>query len=144
MSKYNRDTNTTKTIEMHQRITKCCAVPSCGKIQSLHWLPCDPNIRKACMNFIFNEVPNHVSKFSNHVSLFSSFYCDSFFLNSFLNKSQLIKNKRCADCIGPNSNVATHVWVIKFLPCFHHCFLIRDQTLAQTCMAEVFKTILHV
>ncbi len=38
------------------------AVPSCGKTQSLHCFPSDPNIRKEWMNFSFNEVPDRVSK----------------------------------------------------------------------------------
>ncbi len=32
------------------------------KLWSLHRLPSNPNIRKEWMNFIFNEVPDHVSK----------------------------------------------------------------------------------
>ncbi len=49
-------------INMAQKTTICCSLPSCGKTQSLHHLSSDPNIRKVRMNFIFNEVPDNVSK----------------------------------------------------------------------------------
>ncbi len=40
---------------------RCCAVQSCEKC-SLHCILSDPNVRKERMNFIFNEVPDNVSK----------------------------------------------------------------------------------
>lgn len=49
-------------IKMAQKKTKRCKVPICGKTQSLYRLPSDPNIMKEWMNFIFNQVPDHVSK----------------------------------------------------------------------------------
>uniref|UniRef100_A0A673KGT1 THAP-type domain-containing protein n=1 Tax=Sinocyclocheilus rhinocerous TaxID=307959 RepID=A0A673KGT1_9TELE len=53
-----------------------CAVPSCGKKQSLHCLPSDPNIRKEWMNLIFNEDPDLVGK--NLVLCSRHFTTDSF------------------------------------------------------------------
>uniref|UniRef100_A0A673HYX9 THAP-type domain-containing protein n=1 Tax=Sinocyclocheilus rhinocerous TaxID=307959 RepID=A0A673HYX9_9TELE len=47
---------------MAPKTTKCCAVPNCGKTQSFHRLPSDPNIMKEWMKFIFNEDPDRVSK----------------------------------------------------------------------------------
>ncbi len=44
--------------------------------QSLHCLPSDPNIRKEWMNFIFNEVPDRISK--NLVLCSLHFTADSF------------------------------------------------------------------
>ncbi len=38
------------------------------KKQSLHCFPSDPNVRKEWINFIFKEVPDHISK---NVVLFS-------------------------------------------------------------------------
>ncbi len=43
------------------KTTRCCAVQSCEK-RSLHCILSDPNVRKERMNFIFNEVPDNVSK----------------------------------------------------------------------------------
>ncbi len=44
--------------------------------QCLHCLPSDPNVRKEWMNYIFNEVPDCVSKNSVFCSL--HFTADSF------------------------------------------------------------------
>ncbi len=49
--------------------------------QSLHRIPSDPNIRKEWMNFIFNEVSDHVSK--NLILCFLNFA-----MNLFTNKAQ--------------------------------------------------------
>ncbi len=49
-----------------------CTVPSCGKSQSSHRLPSDPNIWKKWINFIFNEVPLSIH----------------FIVDSFTNKAQ--------------------------------------------------------
>lgn len=66
---------------MPPRITRRCAVPSCGKTQSLHGLPSDPNLRKQWVNFIFNEVPDRIIK--------SLFVCSLHFTtDSFTNKTQ--------------------------------------------------------
>ncbi len=56
-------------------------MPNCGKTQSLHCLPSDPNVRKEWMNFIFNEVPDRVSK----NSVLCSFH---FTADLFTNKTQ--------------------------------------------------------
>jgi len=70
-----------KTTEMPLRISRRCAVLSCGKAQSLHGLPRDPNISKAWINFIFNEVPDRVNK--------TLFVCSLHFTaDSFINKPQ--------------------------------------------------------
>ncbi len=61
---------------MAQKTTRCCAVPSCGKIQCLHCLSSDPNIRKEWMNFIFKEVPDGICK--NLVLCSLHFTADSF------------------------------------------------------------------
>ncbi len=51
------------TIMMAPKTTRCCTVPSCGKNSFfLHCLPFDLNVRKEWINFIFNEVPDRVSK----------------------------------------------------------------------------------
>jgi len=60
-------------------ITRHFAVPSYGKTQFLHFLPCDPNIKKAWMNFIINEVPVCIRK-----TLICSLH---FTADSFLNKT---------------------------------------------------------
>ncbi|XP_056315543.1 transcription factor Sp3 isoform X2 [Danio aesculapii] len=66
---------------MPPRITRRCAVPSCGRTQSLHGLPSDPNLRKHWVNFIFNEVPDRLIK--------SLFVCSLHFTtDSFTNKTQ--------------------------------------------------------
>ncbi len=51
------------------------------KKQYLHCLPSDPNVRKEWMNFIFNEVPDHVRKNSVLCSL-------HFTVDLFTNKAQ--------------------------------------------------------
>lgn len=79
---------------MTLKTTRRCAVPSCGKTQSLHCLPPDPNIRKEWMNFILN-VPVHVSK---NLAQFDTGF------------SERLKRKDDAvggDYIGSDSNVAT-------------------------------------
>uniref|UniRef100_A0A673GND3 THAP-type domain-containing protein n=1 Tax=Sinocyclocheilus rhinocerous TaxID=307959 RepID=A0A673GND3_9TELE len=59
----------------------------CGKTQSLHCLPSDPNIRKEWMNFIFNAVPDRVSK--NMVLCSLHFTADS-----LTNKAQFDSSER--------------------------------------------------
>ncbi len=54
----------------------------CTKLQSLHCLSSDPNVKKEWMNFIFYEDPDHVNKNSVLCSL-------HFTENSFTNKAQL-------------------------------------------------------
>uniref|UniRef100_A0A8C1PVL2 THAP-type domain-containing protein n=1 Tax=Cyprinus carpio TaxID=7962 RepID=A0A8C1PVL2_CYPCA len=68
-------------IKMAPKTTRCCSVPSCGKTQSLHCLPSDPNIRKEWMNFIFNVDPDSISKNLVLCSL-------HFTVDSVTNKSQ--------------------------------------------------------
>ncbi|XP_067220664.1 uncharacterized protein [Chanodichthys erythropterus] len=67
---------------MPLRTTKYCAVPGCGKTQSLHKLPLDSNIRNVWLNFIFNEVPADVGKTLRVCSLHFAADC-------FLNKTQV-------------------------------------------------------
>lgn len=84
-----RDANSYKTIEMPLRITRRFEVQSCGKtvFALLGYF------KKAWMNFIFNEVPDCVSK--------TMFICSlNFTSNMFLNKTvwhrlfRETKNKR--------------------------------------------------
>ncbi len=53
---------TYQTIKITPNTKRSCAVSICGKTQHLHRLPSDLNVRKEWMNFIFNEVSDHVSK----------------------------------------------------------------------------------
>jgi len=48
------DYSSNKTIEMPLRITRRFEVASCGKTHSLQYQPCDPNIKKTWIHFIFN------------------------------------------------------------------------------------------
>uniref|UniRef100_A0A671QGZ6 THAP-type domain-containing protein n=1 Tax=Sinocyclocheilus anshuiensis TaxID=1608454 RepID=A0A671QGZ6_9TELE len=66
---------------MPLKIAKYCAVPGCGRTQSLHNLPSDSNNRNAWLNF-FNEVSAHVSKALSICSL-------HFTADSFVNKTQV-------------------------------------------------------
>ncbi len=50
------------------------------KKQCLLCLPSDPNVRKEWMNFIFNEVPDHISK--------NSVFCSLCFTADYTNKAQ--------------------------------------------------------
>ncbi|KAG1936444.1 hypothetical protein F2P79_018498 [Pimephales promelas] len=61
--------------------TKYCAVPGCGRKQSLHKLPLGSN-RNAWLNFIFNEVPADVGKTLTICSLHFTEDC-------FVNKTQV-------------------------------------------------------
>ncbi|XDV47651.1 hypothetical protein PO909_017226 [Leuciscus waleckii] len=63
---------------MSLRMTRWFAVPSCGKTV----FSCDPNIQKAWMNFIFNDVP--VSRVSKTMIICSL----HFTVDLFLNKTQ--------------------------------------------------------
>ncbi len=44
------------------RLRRRRLTPACGKTQSLHCLPSDPNISKEWINLLLNEVPEHISK----------------------------------------------------------------------------------
>lgn len=47
---------------MPLKIAKVCAVPGCGRTQSLHNLSSEPNIRNEWLKFVYNEVPARVGK----------------------------------------------------------------------------------
>ncbi|XP_065146034.1 uncharacterized protein [Paramisgurnus dabryanus] len=67
---------------MPLKIAKVCAVPGCGRTQSLHSLPSEPNIRKEWLKFVYNEVPARVGKSFSVCSL-------HFSPESFVNKTQV-------------------------------------------------------
>ncbi|XP_056608949.1 uncharacterized protein LOC130426283 isoform X2 [Triplophysa dalaica] len=67
---------------MPLKIAKYCAVPGCGRTQSLHNLPSDSDIRNAWLKFIFKDVPAHVAKTFSVCSL-------HFTADSFVNKAQV-------------------------------------------------------
>ncbi len=76
----------------------------------LHYFPSDPNIRKEWINFIFNEVPDRVSK---NGPLFTSLY-RRFVYKKGTSRCRIFKkietkSQCCSDYIGSDSNVAKHV-----------------------------------
>ena len=93
--------------------TKYCAVPGCGKRQSLHKLPLDSN-RNAWLNFIFNDVPADVGKTLSVCSLHFTEDC-------FVNKTQVetgfadrlrLKNGAVPSILDPTGMVQ-HTYVSK-------------------------------
>ncbi len=85
---------------------------------NLHCLPSDPNVRKEWMNFMFNEVPDRVSK--NSVLCSFHFAADLF---TFTNKTiwcrifRRIETKRqcCTDSIGSDSTGVSNCF-------YYNCF----------------------
>ncbi|XP_057206770.1 uncharacterized protein LOC130564597 [Triplophysa rosa] len=67
---------------MPLKISKYCAVPGCGRTQSLHNLPSKSDSRNAWLKFIFKDVPAHVGKTLSVCSL-------HFTADSFVNKAQV-------------------------------------------------------
>lgn len=72
---------------MSAKVPRHCGVPGCQRI----YLPNDPNLRKEWLMFIFNEVPDCLTKF------------DAGFAERLI-----IKKGCCDNYIGHNRNVATH------------------------------------
>ncbi|XP_056120866.1 zinc finger protein 235-like [Rhinichthys klamathensis goyatoka] len=101
---------------MPLKIAKYCAVPSCRKTQSLHNLPSDSNTRNAWLNFVFNEVPDHVNKTLCVCSL-------HFAADSFANKKQFdagfaervrLKNGAVPSILDPTKTAQhTYIWSSK-------------------------------
>ncbi|XP_056612376.1 uncharacterized protein LOC130428401 [Triplophysa dalaica] len=67
---------------MPLKISKYCAVPGCGRTQSLHNLPSISDIRNAWLKFIFKDGPAHVGKTLSVCSLHFTDDC-------FVNKAQV-------------------------------------------------------
>jgi len=97
--------------------TEYCAMPGCGRRQSVHMLPQDSN-RTAWINFISNEVPADEVK---HRRLFASFHWGLFCKQDTICKPIKSKIWWCSVYIGSDRNCATHrLWVESFWSPFYN------------------------
>ncbi len=92
--------------------------------QSMHCLPSDPNVRKEWMTFIFNEVPDRVSK--NLVLCSLHFTVDSFTNNAQFEAgfSERLKIKDNAVPAILDTTVMSHQ--TRYLKWLFHCIVVKS------------------